>query len=57
MNSADAAEQLDSTNSPMGRQLPWDEPLTAQHQQLCCESLRGLLYTDEQAVALLGKEN
>ena len=57
MNSADAAEQLDSTNSPMGRQLPWDEPLTAQHQQLCCESLSGLLYTDEQAVALLGKEN
>ncbi|MCC7236072.1 MAG: hypothetical protein IT163_12250 [Bryobacterales bacterium] len=55
MKRAEAAEKHESPAASWGQELPWEEALTAQHQQVCCESLRGLLYTEEQAVALLGK--
>jgi len=49
------AAELSDLNERLVREFPWDEALTTQHLEACGQALRGLLYTEQQAAALLGK--
>jgi hypothetical protein len=52
---ATTAAELSDLNDNLVREFPWDEALTMQHLEACGQALRGLLYTEQQAAALLGK--
>jgi len=52
---ATTAAELSDLNDSLVREFPWDEALTTQHLEACGQALRGLLYTEQQAAALLGK--
>lgn len=52
---ATTAAELSDLNDNLVREFPWDDALTTQHLEACGQALRGLLYTEQQAAALLGK--
>jgi hypothetical protein len=50
-----AGKQLAALEAKVVREFPWDEALTVQHLEACGAALRGLLYTEQEAAALLGQ--